>query len=260
MGFRVIHFSIYVLLLLLAKNSFVRCASGSYQYRLYLGKITYSEYEQLSWNQKINYLDKLEKWTRNEEHVKIIRSALNEKYDSVTLAALQYASRIKLDEYRKDYLKIASNHYNSSVRVQAMEVFQNLPVNEKEVDSFIKISESRDWIVREMAYQTLRLFSQERKEKKYYDILKSRLNEKNPHVLRELFKTLIWYDRKKSFIHLYNRSLHYDHTLEFIFMLRELSIYSNRRILARFKKISRKHPDFIVREEAKKILREVYNR
>ena len=63
------------------------------------------QYEQLDWNQKVNHLNILNKPPKNEEQAKIIISALNAEYSTVTLAALRYASRVKLNEYRKDYLK-----------------------------------------------------------------------------------------------------------------------------------------------------------
>ena len=259
MGFRDVYFLVYILLLLFTtKYSLIRCASGSYLHIPFLGEVTFSKYKQFDWDQKVKYLDSLNEQPSNEEHAKIIRSALDDEYDSVTLAVLRYASRTELSQYRKDYLEIASSHYDSSVKVQAMEIFLSLPVHNAEAEPFISISEDKDWVVREKTYQIFRIFTHERKEKKYYEILRSRLNEKNHNVLKELFKTLIWYDKKKSFRHLYNRSLHYHDTLEFIFMLRELSVYVNRRMLARFKKISKKHPDFLVREEVKKILEQVY--
>ena len=142
-----------------------------------------------------------------------------------------------------------------------MEVFQNLPIRNEETSGFIKIAESQDWIVREKAYLSFPYFlSGKTREKKYYDIFTSKLDEKNPKALKELFKTLVWYDKKRSFRHLYNRSLRYNSIVEFILMLRELSVYSNRRMLARFKKIAKTHPNFLVREEAKRILKEVYKR
>ena len=235
------------------------CASSSYVDSSYPWAIEFAKYEEFDWSQKVKYFNELNVGLDDKKYGQIILSALNDEYDSVTLAALKYAYRTGLSRYRKDYLKIASEHYNPSIRLWAMRIFQILPVLDEEVDTFFRISKSEDWIVREKAYQILRLFAYERRKKKYYEALRSRLfEEKNPNVLKELFKTLIWYDKKKSFRYLYNRSLRYQKPLTFIFMLRELSAYSNRRMLVRFKRISKKHPDFLVREEAARILEEVY--
>ncbi len=220
-------------------------------------QITLHEYVEYSTQKKIDYFKRNQVRTVNEEGKKIFRRAFHEKQTKTMLEALKYAKRIKLTEYGEFYQRMVWEKYDFQMKLEAMNVFESVPLRDKDIPALIKAIHDEDWLIREKVYQLLRTYTKERKSKKYYKKILFQLKEENPQVLQEVIKTLQWYKgtSKEVFKKLYKRSFLWKTPLELIIIIKGLSKHRNRLTFQRLKKLAHQHESFSVREEAKKQLR-----
>ena len=221
-------------------------------------KVSFEEYSTYNWGDKVVYFQESQNMSLSDEEGKIFKSALDDRYGNVAQAALSYARRVKLDDFRKIYHETDWSRHNTQIKLQAMSVFESIGVKTKDISAIAPFFTHEDWLLREKAYRLLRNHKQEQKEKRYYRRMISYLPEKNVQALKELLKTLKWYQTKEVFVALFRRSFRYSTPLELVVIIRELSSYQNRFTLKRLKNLANRHKSFIVREEAKKLLRIQY--
>ena len=220
-------------------------------------QITLHEYVAYSVKEQITYFKENQIRVINPEIEKIFKEVFHKKHMKTMIEALRYAARVKLLRYGELYRSMAWEKYDVHTKLQGMNVFEFVPVRKKDIPALLKFINDEDWLIREKMYQLFRKYKEERANKKYYKKILVQLKERNPQVLQEVIKTLQWYKgkNKEVFKKLYRRSFSYKMPLELIIIIKGLSKYKNRLTFRRLKKLASQHKSFLVREEAKKQLR-----
>jgi hypothetical protein len=121
----------------------------------------------------------------------------------------------------------------------------------------VGLTRDREWLVREAAYRTMRKFSDERSDKKYFYAVLTRLNEQNPQVVAEIYRTLVWYDDESAWPYLMKRSYHCKSASELLLVMRELARTKTRDAQVRLKTLTRSQ-SVIIRQEATDLLKEYF--
>ena len=203
--------------------------------------------------QQANYIQNLRVISDDDSSVEILRYALNCKSTLSCQTALKKIYSLNLKIYKKE-IKDIINKKDGVTRYLAFKVFSQDSIESDDLNLVVNYLNDREWLVREICVRQMRKYSTEKKEKKYFTKLLLMLNEKNPDVVKELYRTLKWYDESEAFKFLFQRSFHASTEIEQVFILRELAEYKKPIVKNRLNNISRYNKSFIVRQEAKELV------
>jgi len=220
------------------------------------------EYKLLSWEKKIDYFTSLEKNKSTENKLskenktvpgsELYKAAFMDEVSGVVIAALKSIPEGENPEYKAQFY-VLLKHKNPVIRWQAC---QQISVNPSDDDlHYLSTTFSdSDWMVRECAFKNIRLYKNEKNKKQFLFPLLYQLNEKNPQTLKQVYKTLKWYEDDRVFTFIYKRLFHATDPSELIIIMREISEYKYDSVKQRLWYLSNKHSDFFVRDEAAKLL------
>ncbi|MDH4200497.1 MAG: HEAT repeat domain-containing protein [Spirochaetia bacterium] len=225
---------------------FAGCASKQIKTSV---NISADEFSHLSWDNKINVFERGENYIVPYE---IYELAFRESEAVVVIAALDSIPEKSSEDY-KSILYPLLRYSNPVVRWKSCQKISASPRIE-DLPFLILNLRDRDWMVKECTVKSIRQYREEKNNKDYFFNIVALLFEANTQVLREVYKTLKWYDDARAFPFMYKRSFHVDNTSVLIVILQELVEYNNDEVRQRLWHLSRNSPSYFVREEAKKLL------
>ena len=219
-------------------------------------RLTLEEFVLLDWQRQVEYLEQVAvRGTRGDDD-RIIAHALTDDDSGVIVKALEISHTLSL----KEHLPRAEELLQSTdaiIRWRALLLVEKLNGNEAVLPQVARLTGDKEWLVRETAYRVLRTFSSERKKRTYFYTVLFRLNEKNPSVIAEIYRTLVWYDDESAWPYMIKRSYHCKSASELILVMRELARTKTREAQVRLKTLTRSQ-SVIVRQEANDLLREYF--
>jgi len=217
-------------------------------------KLTLVAFSELDWQRQVEALDAITRSNRSGEDQQIITSALGDDDDAVIIAALECVLRIERDEYLPTVVELLFAR-DPMIRWRALLVIEKMNSDQELLPKVAKMLNDKEWLVREAAYRTLRTFKAERNNKTHFYAVLFHLNEKNPQVIAEIYRTLVWYDDESAWPYIIKRSYHCKSASELILVMRELARTKTREAQVRLKTLTRSQ-SVIVRQEAALLLRE----
>ncbi len=229
---------------------FTRCQTV---FKINKPNVNPGEFLTYNWQKKVEYLNDLDSPPYNKSEHIIIEKSLQDQYSNVIYAGLKYIERSKYFKFESLYKKLLE-HSSANIRLQSLKLFQIRSSQPETLKIVMSMIGDQDWLVREKAYEMIRSYDIERMQKKYYLVVLRRINEKNPNVLRQILRTLTWYNDSRTLPYLFERSFNCTTDIELIVVLRELSKFKNTKVKRRIRRLSKKHKKFIIREEARNIL------
>jgi hypothetical protein len=227
------------------------------------------EYQNLSWEKKIEFFESLggknDKNNSKENDqdkntpgkiklpgIDIYNSAFQDPIPSVVLAALNSITGKQTVEFKPRFYQLLK-HKNPVVRWKACQKISTVPV-EEDLPWFSITFTDDDWMVKECVFSQIRSYAYEKDKKTYFFTIISHLDEKNPQTLKEIYQTLKWYNDERTFPYMYKRMFFAKDSSELIIIMREMASYKSEIVRQRILYLSKKYPDFFVREEAGKLL------
>ncbi len=219
-------------------------------------KLTVEEFNMLDWQRQVEYLEAITRANRVREDDRILGSALVDDDSAVIVAALESIWRLERDDHLAKAVELTENT-DPIIRWRALLVVEKVGSDDELIPAVARLTADREWMVREAAYRTLRNYKKERKEKTYFYSVLFKLNEKNPQVVAEIYRTLVWYDDESAWPYLIKRSYHCKSASELILVMRELARTKTRDAQVRLKTLTRSQ-SVIVRTEASELLREYF--
>lgn len=219
-------------------------------------KVTLDEFNNLDWQRQVEALENMTSSNRTKEDDRIIASALVDDDGAVIVAALETTLDLEREEHLPKAVELL-DHPDPIIRWRALLVVEKMGSDDSLTPKVAKLTTDKEWMVREAAYRTLRNFKKERKDKTYFYPVLFRLNEKNPQVVAEIYRTLVWYDDESAWPYLMKRSYHCKSASELILVMRELARTKTREAQVRLKTLTRSQ-SVIVRQEAAQLLREYF--
>lgn len=219
-------------------------------------RLTLEEFVLLDWQRQVEYLEQVAyRGTRSDDD-RIITYALTDDDSGVIIKALEISHTLSLKEHLPRAEELLQSN-DAIIRWRALLLIEKLNGNEAVLPQVAKLTGDKEWLVRETAYRVLRTFSSERKKRTYFYTVLFRLNEKNPSVVAEIYRTLVWYDDESAWPYMIKRSYHCKSVSELILVMRELARTKNREAQVRLKTLTRSQ-SVIVRQEANDLLREYF--
>lgn len=219
-------------------------------------KISLDTFNTLDWQRQAEYLETITRKNRVREDNEIIAAAITDDDSAVIVVALDTILRLELDDFLPQAIGLL-NSEDVITRWKALLVVESLNSDDAVLPSVVKLTGDKEWLVREAAYRTLRRFKAERKAKNYFYTVLFHLNEKNPQVVAEIYRTLVWYDDETAWPYMMKRSYHCKSASELILVMRELARTKTREAQVRLKTLTRSQ-SVIVRQEANELLREYF--
>jgi HEAT repeat protein len=219
-------------------------------------RLTLEEFVLLDWQRQVEYLDQVAVWGTSGDDDRIIANALSNAASAVIVKALEVSYTLEL----KQCLPRAEELMQSNdpiIRWRALLLIEKLNSDEVVLPQVARLTGDKEWLVREAAYRTLRTFSSERKKRTYFYTVLFRLNEKNPSVVAEIYRTLVWYNDESAWPYMIKRSYHCKSVSELILVMRELARTKTREAQVRLKTLTRSQ-SVIVRQEANDLLKEYF--
>lgn len=219
-------------------------------------KLSQDEFFELDWQRQVEYLESVTSSNLVRGDKEIISAALSDDDSAVVIAALETILRLELD----DYLPKATEFLTSDdpiTRWRALLIIESMSSDISILPSVIKLTTDPEWLVREAAYRTVRKYKAERGNKAYFYTVLFHLNEKNPQVVAEIYRTLVWYDDETAWPYMMKRSYHCKSASELILVMRELARTKTRDAQVRLKTLTRSQ-SVIVRQEAGELLRKYF--
>jgi hypothetical protein len=223
--------------------------------------ITYSAvspevYGKYTWQQKIDYFNSFKDKKSQFPSRDIYLNAFKDPTPAVSIAALKsipdnYTSEFKGAFYLMTKIKNPVIRWLVCEKISVTTVEEDLPYL-----SFM--FKDRDWMVRECAFKNIRLYDSEKSSKKYFFPIISHLYEKNAQVLKEIMKTIKWYNDPRAYRFFLKRSYVVDTNSEMIVILQELSEINSDIIKKRIWYISQNHRDYFVRKEAERLYKSMH--
>ena len=210
------------------------------------------EYAKLTWQEKLDFFESLKAKKNLNASLEIYTLAFRDSVPAVVIAAINSLSTEQVAEYKEALYQLLK-YKNPVVRWNACEKIVANPVD-ADLVYLATVFSDRDWMVRQCSISSVRNYSNEKSEKKYYFNMIFYLSEVNAQVLQEVYKTLKWYNDERTFNYMYNRMYHASNSVELIIIMRELIEYKNPLVKQRIGYLSNHHRDFFVREEAKRLL------
>lgn len=219
-------------------------------------QLTVEEFNLLDWQRQVEYLEKMGPRNVRGEDTRILTAALSDDDTAVIIKALELVHTLALKDYLPQAAELLQND-DPMVRWRALLVIEKLNSSDELLPQVAKLTGDREWLVREAAYRTLRTFSSERKKRAFFYTVLFRLNEKNPAVVAEIYRTLVWYDDESAWPYMIKRSYHCKSVSELILVMRELARTKTREAQVRLKTLTRSQ-SALVRQEAAALLREYF--
>lgn len=219
-------------------------------------KVTVEQFNELDWQRQVETLESITPSNRTREDDKVIASALVDDDGAVIVAALESVARLEREDFVPKAVELTENQ-DPIIRWRALLVIEKVGSEDEQLAAVARLMGDREWLVREAAYRTLRKFKKERKEKTYFYSVLFKLNEKNPQVIAEIYRTLVWYDDESAWPYLIKRSYHCKSASELILVMRELARTKTRDAQVRLKTLTRSQ-SVIVRGEANALLNEYF--
>ena len=221
-----------------------------------IAQIYAKTYNHINWKEKNKIFINFRNSTINQTDDLLFRKGFADANTNVVLAVFRGIGARKIERYRNEYIKLLA-HKNNIVRYKAYLQIANLKQEAQNLDLIKKGLKDEEWLVQEISLQIIRLHKTERESKKlYYDVL-FLLNEKNPRVLRQVYRTLKWYRTSRVLPYLYKRSFIAQSPLEIVYIIRELAslkgTYHNR-IKKRLIFLRDNYDNILVRDAARKAL------
>lgn len=219
-------------------------------------KVTADEFFELDWQRQVEYLESLTSGNRTRGDKEIITAALSDDDSAVVIAALETILRLELDEFLPSAVEFLTSE-DPITRWRALLIVEKLNSDAAVLPAVIKLTSDKEWLVREAAYRTVRKFKAERSNKAYFYSVLFHVNEKNPQVVAEIYRTLVWYDDETAWPYMMKRSYHCKSASELILVMRELARTKTRDAQVRLKTLTRSQ-SVIVRQEAHELLRNYF--
>lgn len=219
-------------------------------------KLTNEDFFELDWQRQVEYLEALTRSNLERADKEIISAALSDDDSAVVIAALETIQRLELDAYLPRAIEFLTSD-DPITRWRALLIVEILSSDIAVLPSVIKLTTDKEWLVREAAYRTVRKFKAERSNKAYFYTVLFHLNEKNPQVVAEIYRTLVWYDDETAWPYMMKRSYHCKSASELILVMRELARTKTRDAQVRLKTLTRSQ-SVIVRQEANELLRKYF--
>lgn len=219
-------------------------------------KLTVEEFNTLDWQRQVEALEAITRSNHVREDDKILASALVDDDSAVIVAALESIWRLERDQHLPKAAELTESQ-DPVIRWRALLVIEKMGSDEEYLPVVARLMGDREWLVREAAYRAIRIFKKERKEKTYFYSVLFKLNEKNPQVVAEIYRALVWYDDDSAWPYLIKRSYHCKSASELILVMRELARTKTRDAQVRLKTLTRSQA-VIVRTEATNLLHEYY--
>lgn len=219
-------------------------------------KLSLEEFRLQDWQRQVDYLESIVAFGRSGDDDKIIVSALSDDDSGVVVAALQVILKLERDEHLPTVLPLLKNE-DAMIRWHALLIVEKMASDQKLIAEVARMTADKEWLVREAAYRTLRKYGAERKTKTYFYMVLLNLKERNPTVVVEIYRTLVWYDDESAWPYVIKRSYHCKSASELILVMRELARTKTREAQVRLKTLTRSQ-SVIVRQEANELLREYY--
>lgn len=219
-------------------------------------RLTLEEFVLLDWQRQVEYLEQVASRGTSGDDDRIVAYALTDDDTGVIVKALEVSHALSLKEHLPRAEELLLNN-DAIIRWRALLLIEKLNGNEAVLPQVARLTGDKEWLVRETAYRVLRTFSSERKKRTYFYTVLFRLNEKNPSVVAEIYRTLVWYDDESAWPYMIKRSYHCKSASELILVMRELARTKNREAQVRLKTLTRSQ-SIIVRQEANDLLREYF--
>ncbi|MCB1200444.1 MAG: HEAT repeat domain-containing protein [Leptospiraceae bacterium] len=213
---------------------------------------------QLDWARKIEFLERISILTvREPNEVAILKAALQDEHPQVIISALKIINGYRLNDYRYEII-ILLDHPWSMVRWEALKAFGALPLDPSALPKIVKMTKDEEWLVREEAFRQWRNYDDEQDEKKFFFDAVFRLKDKEPAVLSEVYRTLLWYDDARAFPYLFRRSFHTENLAELREIVLAFRNYLDKpAVVRRLRYLSRKHESTLIRQTSLQILQEL---
>lgn len=218
--------------------------------------LTLEEFRALDWEKRANYLLSFPERSAQEYRVQFISAGLTDAHTHVIKSALQAVINSGNVIFRDQVLKLLK-HPDPIVRWRALLVTESMFVTNDIFPDIGRLCDDNEWLVRETAFRMVRLFTEEKNQKKLYFSILFKLNEKNLSVLKEMYKTLIWYDDERTFSFIYKRSFVAKNSAEIVTIFRELAPLRRNEVRIRLR-ILAKSKNAVVKQEASRLLAEYY--
>lgn len=219
-------------------------------------KLSSEDFFELDWQRQVEYLESITSSNLVRSDKEIVSAALSDDDSAVVIAALETILRLELDQYLPTALEFLTSE-DAITRWRALLIVESLSSDTSVLPSVIKLTTDKEWLVREAAYRTVRKFKPERSNKAYFYTVLFHLNEKNPQVVAEIYRTLVWYDDETAWPYMMKRSYHCKSASELILIMRELARTKTRDAQVRLKTLTRSQ-SVIVRQEANELLRKYF--
>ena len=230
------------------------CKSSEKQETTY-SRATRVQLKEMNWAERAAYLENAPP-PNTDETQKIYRLLLNDENDEVVIQALARLTHFRSTEYKNYGIDLLTSK-NRIIRWKALKYITALPIVYRDLIIITELFKDKEWLVRELAFQSIRNYSEELTKKKYiYKILLS-INEGNSQVLKEIYKTLRWYNDQRSFPFVFKRSYYTYSHIELIYIMRELKHYKSAKVRNRIRYIAKKHSSSMVKSVAQDILAEL---
>lgn len=217
--------------------------------------LSQEDFDSFFWREKAIYIDHVTALTANKGKAfeNLLRYAFLQNQTEVMISVTDAIARLKLENLH-DLLFIGIRNPNSMLRWHSLKALAALPLWTQDISTIALLIKDKEWLVRETAFRMIRNYPSEKNKKEYYyDVLTS-LNDGNEVVLKQIYTTLYWYDDKRTFPYIYQRSFRTHNQIELVFILRELVKYDSPTVRKRLYFLSQKHADRVVRNEAQKLL------
>ena len=219
-------------------------------------KLSTEDFFELDWQRQVEYLETISGSNSTRGDKEIIAAALSDDDSAVVIAALETIHRLELDEYLPKAIEFLTSE-DPITRWRALLIVESMNSDAALLPAVIKLTSDKEWLVRETAYRAVRTFKAERKNKAYFYSILFHLNEKNPQVVAEIYRTLVWYDDESAWPYMMKRSYHCKSAAELILVMRELARTKTREAQVRLKTLTRSQ-SVIVRQEANDLLRKYF--
>ncbi|MDH5719177.1 MAG: hypothetical protein OEZ13_01015 [Spirochaetia bacterium] len=210
------------------------------------------EFKKQNWYNKIKVLENIEGISKEGNERDLLNSAIEDKNIAIKKEALRKIQKLKLKEYKSKALNLTS-HKDPIIRWYSLYFLEGLDSEKEILPVFTQRFKDKEWLVRESAFRGVRKFENEKKTKEYFFSILFSLDEKNPLVLRQIYKTLYWYEDSRALPYLLKRSYHASTNTELMFILIELARYRNSDVKKRLRQVIESHPDRVVRNFALKL-------
>ena len=158
------------------------------------------EFQKLNWLEKVKYLES------EPLSIGILSVALLNKKDGVVITALKINEIQEITILSSIYTKLLY-HKNPIVRLYAYEYFfVNGNIKNLNVSLFLQGLKDKDWLIKERTLQRVRSYPYEKIRKRLYYSIILMLKYRQANIIRETFKTLLWYEESQALYILYKRS------------------------------------------------------